>query len=220
MRISVRAADPETAALLANTVVEVGLQRYGELRAQPTANTRQFIERELEGVRAELEIAEAELMQFQIANKLTTLNGAVDNQYSLIRHLETQGDLARIGGDLAKAQALEKLLLEREAELQNMIGLSAEYNELFERVERVRNTHDFLLDRWSESRIKENQILEVGFIQVITPAQPPRRPVSTIDGKLVVLGATASLLGGVLLTFLLEYIKHAGVFQSLRRRSR
>lgn len=219
LRISVRAADPETAALLANTVVEVGLQRYGELRAQATANTRQFIEHELETVQAELKDAEAELMQFQIANKFTTLNGAVDNQYSLIRQLRMQSDLARAEGDMAKAQALEEILLEREAELQNMIGLSAEYNELVDRVERVRNTHNFLLDRWGEARIKENQILQVGFIQVITPAHPPRNPVAAIGGKLIVLGAVTSLLASVLLTFLLEYLEVSGAFRGLQRPS-
>ena len=48
MYIGVRASDPEMAATLANTVVQVGLQRYGELQAQSTANTRQFIEQELQ----------------------------------------------------------------------------------------------------------------------------------------------------------------------------
>jgi uncharacterized protein involved in exopolysaccharide biosynthesis len=219
VRIHVRVADPETAALLANTVVEVGLQRYGELRAQSTVNTRQFIEQELEIVRVELKVAETELTQFQIANKFKTLDEAVGNQDSLIRQLRMQSDLAQAEGDTAKAQALEELLLEREAELQNLIGLSAEYNELFERVERTRATHDFLLDRWSESRIKENQILEVGFIQVITPARPPNNPVAAISNKLIVLGAVVSLLVGVLLTFLLEYLEISGVFSGLQKLS-
>jgi uncharacterized protein involved in exopolysaccharide biosynthesis len=219
IRLSVRAADPETAALLANTVVEAGLQRYGELRAQSTASTRQFIEREIEGTQTELEAAEAALIEFQIANKFTTLDGAIDNQYSLIRSLRTQSDLARVEGDMAKAQTLEELILEREIELQNLIGLSVRYNELLDRVERARNTHDYLLDRWSESRIKENQILDVGFIQVITPARPPQKPVSVISSKLIVLGTVASLLGGVLLAFLLEYLELSGVFQGLQRRS-
>jgi uncharacterized protein involved in exopolysaccharide biosynthesis len=222
MHVRVRTSDSETAALLANTLVETGLERYGQLLAQPTANTRQFIERELEVTREELTVAEAELAQFKIANKLGDLNSAINNHYNLGRSLTMQRDLAWVEGDRAMAQALEEVILKREAELQNMIGLSAEYYELVDRVERVRATHDYLLDRRSEAQIKENQILEMGSIQIITPARPPQKPVSAIDSKLIVLGSVVSILAGVLLTFLLEYLEVAGAFrgfQTLSQRS-
>jgi uncharacterized protein involved in exopolysaccharide biosynthesis len=217
MHVRVRASDSETAALLANTLVETGLERYGQLLAQPTANTRQFIERELEVTREELTAAEAELAQFKIANKLGDLNSAINNHYNLGRSLTMQRDLAWAEGDKAKAQALEEVILKREAELQNMIGLSAEYYELVDRVERVRATYDYLLDTRSEAQIKENQILAMGSIQIITPARPPQKPVSAIDSKLIVLGAVASILAGVLLTFLLEYLEVVGAFRGFKR---
>lgn len=217
LQISVRAPDPDTAALLANTLVEVGLQRYGELRAQPTANTRKFIEQQLENAQVELSNAEVELTQFQIANKVGTLDKAMDNQYTLIRSLRMQSDLARAKGDLTEVRALEELILQREAELQNLIGLSAEYNQLVDNVERVRSTYNFLFDRLREAEIKENQILEVNFIQIITPARAPNQPVIALSPKLVVFAAISSLLTGVLLTFLLEYLELLGAFQGLRR---
>jgi uncharacterized protein involved in exopolysaccharide biosynthesis len=222
MHLRVRVSDSETAALLANTLVETGLERYGQLLAQPTANTRQFIERELEVTREELTAAEAELAQFKIANKLGDLGNAINNHYNLGRSLAMQRDLAWVEGDKTKAQAFEEVILNREAELQNMIGLSAEYYELVDHVERVRATYDYLLDRRSEAQIKENQILEMGSIQIITPARPPQKPVSAIDGKLIVLGSVGSILAGILLTFLLEYLEIAGAFrgfQTLSRRS-
>jgi uncharacterized protein involved in exopolysaccharide biosynthesis len=219
MHVRVRALDSETAALLANTLVETGLGRYGQLLAQPTANTRQFIERELEDTREELTAAEAELVQFKIANKIGNLNSAISDHYSLGRSLMMQRDLAWAGGDRDKAQALEEIILKREAELQNMIGLSAEYYELADRVERVRATYDYLLDRRSEAQIKENQILAMGSIQIITPARPPQKPVSAIDSKLIVLGSVVSILAGVLLTFLLEYLEIAGAFRGFQRLS-
>lgn len=219
MRVGVRASDPETAALLANTLAEMGLKQYGQLLAQPTANTRAFIEQELEVAREELETAEAELIQFRIENKIGDLDRAVNSQYELIRSLRLQGDLARSRGDVLQAQAIEETILLRGAELQNMIALSAEYTELVDQVERVRSTHNFLLDRRTEAQIKENQILALGSIQVITPARPPSRPVSSIDSKLVVLGAVASLLAGVLLTFLVEYLDVSGVFTGFQKRS-
>jgi uncharacterized protein involved in exopolysaccharide biosynthesis len=219
LRVGVRASDPEISALLANTLVETGLQQYGQLLAQPTASTRNFIEQELEAVREELKTAEAELIQFQVNNKVGNLNSAINGQYDLTRSLRMQSDLARIEGDITKAQAIERTILEREAELQNMIGLSAEYTELVGHVERARSTYNFLLDRRAEAQIKENQILESSYIQVITPARPPNRPVSAVNNKLIVLGAVASILIGVLLTFLLEYLEVSGAFRGLQRLS-
>jgi uncharacterized protein involved in exopolysaccharide biosynthesis len=216
MNISVRASDPEAAALLANTLIEVGLKEYGQLLAQPTVNTRQFIEQELEVARAELTAAETELMQFQIDNKIGNLQNAINSQYDLVGDLRFSRDLARVSEEIADAQAIENIILEREAELQNMVGLSTEYNQLVDRVERARTTYDFLLDRKVEAQIKENQILALGSIQVITPASSPQRPASIISGKLIVLGAVASLLAGVLLIFLLEYLDISGAFRSSR----
>ena len=219
MRIQVRASDAETAALLANTIVEAGRQRYGQLLAQPTANTRKFIEQELQVTQEELKAAEAELAQFQIANKIGSLGSAIDSQYDLIKSLRMQRDLARAEGKAARALAIEETILEREVELQNLIGLSAKYNELVDRVERARSTHNFLSDTNSEAQIKENQILELGSIQIITPARPPRKPVAALSGKLIVLGAVVSGLAGALLTFLLEYVEISGVFRGFQRRS-
>lgn len=219
MHIRVRAGDPESAAALANAVVQASLERYGELRAQPTANTRKFIEQELEVARAEVRTAEAELAQFQIDNKIGQLDRAVDRQYDLIRSLNTERDLSRAEGNLEKAQAIQEIILEREAELQDMIGLSAQYNELANRVGRARDTFNFLLDRRTEAQIKENQILALSSVQVITPAHAPRKPVAAINGKIFTLGAVVSLVLGMLLTFLLEYMELSGSFRGFQKRS-
>jgi uncharacterized protein involved in exopolysaccharide biosynthesis len=96
--------------------------------------------------------------------------------------------------------------LQREAELQNLIGLSAEYYTLNGRVDRERETYNFMLDKRAEAQIKENQILELGSIQVITPARPASRPASVLNTRIVALGAIASAIAGVLLAFLLEYL--------------
>ena len=217
MRVKVSASDPETAALLANTLVESGLEQYGQLLAQPTANTREFIERELETARQELESAEANLAQFQITNKIRDLDSAIDGQSEFIRSLRKQGDLARAAGDTIQAQEIESMIPEREAELQNMIGLSAEYNELVSLVDQARATHNFLQDKRSEAQIKENQIRESTYIQIITPARAPRNPVAAINSKLFVLGGVVSILAGVLFAFFLEYLSVSGVFARFGR---
>lgn len=219
MRIQVRTGDPKTAALLANTLVELGLQQYGKLRAQSTASALEFIKRQLEEARTELHTAETDLSQFQIANKIGALDSAINGQYDALRNLGIQRDLASSEGNPAKAQALDDIILDREADLQTMIALSAEYDELRDRVERTRATVNFLLDKEVEAQIKENQILDVGFIQIITPAQPPRRPIASINSSLIGLGALGSILAGILLAFLLEYLKLSSTSQSSQKRT-
>lgn len=219
MRISVRAANPELAAQLANKVVEIGLEQYGALRAQPTANTRKFIEQELEVARDEVKSSEAELAQFQINNKIGQLDVAINKQYDLVRSLNTERDLARADSNLEKAQALQEIIFEREAELQDMIGLSAQYSDLADRVDRARSTFNFLLDKRTEAQIKENQILTLSSVQVITPARPPQKPVAAINGKIAILAAGVSLVTGILLTLLFEYMEISGTFSGIQKRS-
>jgi uncharacterized protein involved in exopolysaccharide biosynthesis len=215
MRINVQAVDPDTAALLANTLVEVGLDEFGQLRAQPTANTRRFIELQIEAAYQELQQAENDLMQFQISNKVGRVDSAINSQYDLIRSLRMQGDLDRAAGKTGEADALRSIILERETELQNLIGLSAEYNELIDRVSRTRSTYTFLLDKKAEAQIKENQILESSSIQIIMQARSPRNPIALITDKIFILGAVGSILGGILLTFLLEFMSVSQTFRGI-----
>lgn len=216
MRVKVTDANAETAALLANRLAEIGLQQYGELLAQSTINTRKFIEQQLEDARIELLDAETALAQFQIDNKFGDLGSALRTQYDHISALKVQSDLATVDGDPARGNALDSIIVSREAELQTTIGLSAEYTQLNDRVSRARDTYSFLLDKDAEAQIKENQLLNVSFIQIITPARAPRNPVSVVDAKLIVLGAVASILAGVLLTFLLEYLRVNSALRNVR----
>lgn len=214
MRVSVSASNPELAALLANAVVDVGLNQYAQFAARPTTSMRQFIEEQLDVAQLEYEKAEMELTQFQVTNKIGSLSTAINEQYSLIRTLKTQRDLAEAEGHPDRSQALDELIPQREAEMQNLIGLSSDYYTLAGRVDRARDTYNFMLDKKTESQIKENQILELGSVQIITPARPPSRPSAPLDPKIVALGAIVSLMAGVLLAFLLEYMSASGAFQT------
>jgi uncharacterized protein involved in exopolysaccharide biosynthesis len=133
----------------------------------------------------------------------------------LIETLKTQRDMAVATGDTERKQTLDKLVLEREAELQNLIGLSSQYYTLVSRVDRARDTYNFMLNKKAEAQIKENQILELGSIQIITSARPPSRPAAVMNTRLLVLAAIASLIAGVLLAFLLEYVTTASNIQGI-----
>ena len=101
-------------------------------------------------------------------------------------------------------------------ELQELLGFSSEYTALTDRVGRLRDTYSFMLDKSAEAQIKENQILELGSIQVITPARPASEPSVLINSRIIFLGAVVSLLLGVLLTFVLESLEAAGVLRGVK----
>lgn len=216
MRITVPYPDPDIAALLANALVEKGLEGYGELLAKPTANNRAFIEQQLEIARSELSKAESELTQAQMDNKIGDLNRAIDTQYELLSSLRLQLDLASANREIAKVRGLEKVIEQRETELQELLGFSSEYTALTGRVDRLRDTYSFMLDKSAEAQIKENQILDLSSIQVITPARPASEPSVLIDSRMVFLGAVVSLILGVLLTFILESLEAAGVLRGVK----
>lgn len=216
MAIRVRAVEPETAVLLAGAVAEVGRQRYGQLLANPIANTRQFTERELAAAGAELAAAERELTQFQIDNKIELLQPALDAEYEAIRSLRLTRDLAQAEGDTAKAEATDRIILEREARFQDMISLAATYNELANRVEHARDNYSFLTAQQAELRIREEQVREAGFIQVITPTALSPKPVPLIDGTLMRWGVAGSVLVGVALAFLLEHLQRSGAWRGFQ----
>ncbi|HMQ52497.1 MAG TPA: hypothetical protein PKE64_00760 [Anaerolineae bacterium] len=216
MRITVPYPNPDIAALLANTLVEKGLEGYGELLAKPTANNRAFIEQQLQIAQAELADAESELVQAQMDNKIGDLNRAIDTQYDLLSSLRLQLDLASANREVVKVRGLENVIEQREAELQELLGFSSEYATLTDRVERLRDTYSFMLDKSAEAQIKENQILELGSIQVITPARPAADPSVLINSRIIFLGAVVSLLLGVLLTFVLEGLEVAGVLRGVK----
>jgi uncharacterized protein involved in exopolysaccharide biosynthesis len=216
MRISVRSPNAEMSALLANAVVETALQQYAELAAKPTAGMRQFIEVQLELAQSEYEAAEAELTQFQVANKIGTLDIALNRQYDLIRTLKATRDIAESDGETDRARTLDEIILDREAELQNLIGLSSEYYTLVGRVDRARDTYNFMLDKKAEAQIKENQILELASVQIITPARPPIKPAAKMDSKIIVLGTVVSLIAGIMLAVLIEYLQVSGLPQYIK----
>lgn len=216
MRIAVKTQDAEMSALLANAVVETALQQYAELAAKPTAGMRQFIEVQLELAQSTYEAAEAELTAFQVANKIGSLDTALDRQYDLIRTLKATRDIAESDNNTARVRTLDNIILEREAELQNLIGLSSEYYTLVGRVNRARDTYNFMLDKKAEAEIKENQILELASVQIITPARPPNRPAAAMDVRIILLGTVSSLILGVLLAVFLEYLQVSGLSATLR----
>ncbi len=210
VHLRVSADDPETAALLANTVVEVGRSLYAQLLAKPTAGVREFVLQELAEAEQKLVKAEKDLEQFRLEYKVVKLDQAIDDQNRLISTLRQTSDLAQADGQIAKVQEIQKILALREAELQEMITLLPLYNRLVDKVNQTRASTNFLVGKNTEGQTKENQILAMGWVQVITQARPPRRPLAVLSTQIILLGAIVSLIAGILFAILLEFLDGLG----------
>jgi uncharacterized protein involved in exopolysaccharide biosynthesis len=150
-------------------------------------------------------------MQFKIENKISTLEDGISQQTGLIRALRLSRDNAMADNAIAKANAYDVLIAQREQELQNLLNLSAQYQLLEAAVKRAENTYEFLLSKEADARIAENQLSSVNFIQLVEPADPPDNSISTFKNSLFILGVVLSLALGIAVAFVWEYIESGKV---------
>jgi uncharacterized protein involved in exopolysaccharide biosynthesis len=85
--------------------------------------------------------------------------------------------------------------------------LGDEYEALRESIKRAESYYTFLKDKETEAKLKENEVLQVAFIQVIEPARPPTNPVSSFNIQIFALGGVLSLVVSGVLAFVLEYLE-------------
>ncbi len=114
---------------------------------------------------------------------------------------------ATAAGHRAAAAAQEAIISQRAGELAQLISLSKEYDALTAALANARADYEFLRAKSVEARLKERQINEVGYLQVVEPAFLPTSPAPSLTLRLVLLAALVSLLLGVVLALLLEAVQ-------------
>ena len=212
VRLTVKADTAEAAQMLANGLVETSIDYYGNLQAQPATNSLDFISNQLAEAQHEWEAAEQKLLQFQVENQMGDLDSEILSSQALIRSLRLERDQAEAEGDMAKATAFDNLIAYRQMELQNLLQLSAEYATLRSAVQRSKALYDLLLDKQTEAELKENEARNADFVHIVEPAGKPRRPDSPFNAKILIVGTVASLIVGVLLALVLEYVERLRMF--------
>ncbi len=98
-----------------------------------------------------------------------------------------------------------QMIAQREAELSALIGLRAEYDNLEAAVARAQDSFTFLADKAVEARLKENQGLTAGYLQIVEPARIPTNPAPSQTLRLALVGGILAILVGIVLVFLLEF---------------
>ena len=112
----------------------------------------------------------------------------------------------------ATIDSCNKLIAQRQQELQGLLDLSPTYDALRRGQDQASGNYDFLVSKLNEATLKEAQTQSPGFVQVVEPASKPSSPAPSRLGRMAAIAALASLLAGVALAFVLEFV------ESLRKR--
>lgn len=113
---------------------------------------------------------------------------------------------ANAAAQRAVATEQEKVINQRKTDLAQLISLSSEYNALVAAVNSAQADYDFLRSKAVEARLKQRQIRDVGYLQVVEPPFLPAAPAPSPTLRLTLLAALISLLVGLIVALLLEFV--------------
>ncbi len=205
VRVTVSASSAQGAADLANTLIAVAKEHYGQILAEPTASSREFISAQVESALQELEAAKQAWADFKKEHQVTDLDAEITSQRTIVWNLILDKGNAQVNGETDRASAYDQLIAEHQAELERLTALNDQYQSLRDEIKSAEAYYAFLVDKETEAKLKENEILRTGFIQLLEPARLPRNPVSPFDAKTFALAVVLSLVVSVIIAFVLEY---------------
>jgi uncharacterized protein involved in exopolysaccharide biosynthesis len=223
INVIVEARTPGLAAEIANTHVDIAIAYYGELRAQSTKAEKDLFAEQLRLAEVQLQAAEKDLVDFRNQNGIYSLDRQISTQQDLLERLQLERDqhlleqattVTQTPGGAVSASAvtvidpigeIDKLIAQRQKELDQFTALAPQYNILEQDAEQARAAYKHLLDKYSEAQLKVTAVQAANFIQIIKPAYAPTGSESSWP-KLAVLALAGSLGLGLMLAFLFQYI--------------
>jgi capsular exopolysaccharide synthesis family protein len=135
-----------------------------------------------------------------LKNKILNIS-ASDSSQQMITELANMG-VERIGL-VKKSAALKSNLQARKQNLENLPLLEEEQRELERRVQATQSTYQTLLSQLQETQVTENQ--NVGNVRIIADAAIPKKPISSMKNKLIVLmGSAMGAIFGTAFAFLID----------------
>lgn len=164
--------------------------------------------------------AKAVVYEAEIENALTMAEEAASLDYTatadhykgVARALSSLLVEERAAAEAKRVEVTElnRLIGERGAELASLLKLTTEYDQLRRVVWQAENNCNFLWGKNNEAVLKEDQAMNVGFIQIVEPARRPDAPAASQMRLMLPIGAVASILGGIGLAFVLEFLQSVG----------
>jgi uncharacterized protein involved in exopolysaccharide biosynthesis len=130
--------------------------------------------------------------------------GSTEAAVTFLRQAADQD--AVVAGIWAQEEEYDELISRQDGRMSELLALTTEFDGLLRAVGRVQSNYNFLTEKESEARLKVSQATNVSFIQIIEPARTPDRPAPSSTPKLLATGVVVSLLAGVILAFILEFL--------------
>ena len=223
VNVTVEARTPSLAAEIANTHVDIAIAYYGELRAKTTNAEKNLFAEQLRVAEEEFHTAEMTLADFRSQNGIYSLESQMSTQQRLLEQLQLERDQRLLDQATAvttttegavvvtptptvdPVEEVDKLIAQRQQELEKFTTLAPQYNILSQKVEEARTAYQHLLSKYSEAELKVTAVQAANFIQVIKPAYAPAESDSNWS-TMAVLALVGSLGLGVMLAILLQYI--------------
>lgn len=112
-------------------------------------------------------------------------------------------------GHRAAIAEYDRQLTERQQQLIYLLGLQEQYRSLVNRLARAQDSFDFLADKADEARLKLMQGSNVGYLQVVDPAQLPDEALPSRTWQLLLVGVLISLVAAICLAFVLEVLENS-----------
>jgi hypothetical protein len=168
-----------------------------------------------------IEQAQTVQTQLRLDRELANADGALDKvaryDQAILAYSQVISTLMQTADSLTR---IDELIGEHRTELTRLAGLQPRYNTLQEELDQARTEYQQLVAKYTEAILKEQTVQAASFIQVIEPGITPVEPVSTRPAVVLVLSLIASLVIGILLAFVLDYLFPPGVEERLANEGR
>lgn len=191
------------AAQVQAALAETLAQQYSALAEQTQTD--------LEAAQQALSAAQASLVDTPSTEQQAQLDALTAQVAELTLRLRQENEAARAqqiaaAGQQAVVAQNDVLLNQRASDLAQWIGLSSDYNALQADVDSALADYDFLRSKAAEARLKEAQAINIGSLQIVDPAFLPGEPGASTALRVTLLVALVSLLFGLVLALLLEFV--------------
>ncbi|GAB4283507.1 MAG: Wzz/FepE/Etk N-terminal domain-containing protein [Candidatus Rifleibacteriota bacterium] len=224
--ISVETMSPELSAEIASAYIE----NLANFARGPQKEKRIFIEKQLEKISKELEMAENEFKDFQDSKKLYSMEQqasalieklaklesekveagiALKMQQSMLKTSGNVPELVKLEGqkvsEEAKIAALDKEIRETEKGLSSVPALSLEFVRLQRNLKVKAKVFEVLTEQYEMAKIAEAE--EGSQFEVIDRPRPPEVKSKPRRAIMVILAGLSSGVLGVFAAFLVEFIR-------------
>ncbi len=122
---------------------------------------------------------------------------------------EAMGRRVEMAGQRAALSSYVTQIGQHEANLASLLTLTSRHQQLTDALTAKLDTRDFLVNKAREAQLKESQSLAVGYLQVVGETSVPAAPIPTRTLQIALFGGALSLLAGLILAFVLEFLEQA-----------